>query len=590
MKNTWDLSLLYKDEEEFEKDFVYIKETIIPQFSLLAGKLNETENLKKYLLLEREATPIISRLGMYCSMKSDLDKKDSKSDILLQRVDSLYSQLIEQTSYYQPEILSLGKEKIDSFLKDNPEFSDFDYTFEKLFNSQEYVLAKTEEQLLSYFTSLQQSGSSLYSKLTVADYIPKKIKLSNNREVEVNMANWTKLISESDNEEDREKIFLSLYSYYDEHKNVYAEIYNSVLQSQKAEMKARGYKSILQEHLSSNKIPEEVFLNLIDVASKENHSLKKYFQLKKEHLNLSKYHTYDRFLHLAKSQKKYTYDEAKELFYKSIDHLPEDFKNKAREATREGYVDVYHKLGKRTGAYSNGGYDIHPFILLNFNDTLEDVFTLAHEAGHSIHTLYSIESQPIVKQDYTIFVAEIASTFNEHNLLDYLMKSGTLSKEDKIALLEKAIDEVASTFYRQALFAHYEYNISNLAIENKPINHQILSDEMKKLYQMYYGLDIEDEKLKKLVWAYIPHLFYTPFYVYQYATSFTASMLIYQNVKKGLPGAFDKYINMLRSGGKTYPINEVKEAGVDLTRRDTFMSVVNYIDDLVSQLEKILND
>ena len=164
------------------------------------------------------------------------------------------------------------------------------------------------------------------------------------------------------------------------------------------------------------------------------------------------------------------------------------------------------------------------------------------------------------------------------------MKSGTLSKEDKIALLEKAIDEVASTFYRQALFAHYEYNISNLAIENKPINHQILSDEMKKLYQMYYGLDIEDEKLKKLVWAYIPHLFYTPFYVYQYATSFTASMLIYQNVKKGLPGAFDKYINMLRSGGKTYPINEVKEAGVDLTRRDTFMSVVNYIDDLVSQL------
>ena len=210
MKNTWDLSLLYKDEEEFEKDFVYIKDTIIPQFSLLAGKLNETENLKKYLLLEREATPIISRLGMYCSMKSDLDKKDSKSDILLQRVDSLYSQLIEQTSYYQPEILSLGKEKIDSFLKDNPEFSDFDYTFEKLFNSQEYVLAKTEEQLLSYFTSLQQSGSSLYSKLTVADYIPKTIKLSNNREVEVNMANWTKLISESDNEEDREKIFLSL--------------------------------------------------------------------------------------------------------------------------------------------------------------------------------------------------------------------------------------------------------------------------------------------------------------------------------------------------------------------------------------------
>ena len=360
------------------------------------------------------------------------------------------------------------------------------------------------------------------------------------------------------------------------------------MQAEIAEKKARGYSSILQAHLFRNKIPEDVFYNLIDVASTNNDGLKKYLNLRKKYLKLDKYHTYDRFLKLAHSEKKYTYEEGKELFFKSIEKFPEDFKNKAREVTKDGYVDVYHSLGKRTGAYSSGGENVHPFILLNYNDTLEDVFTLAHESGHSIHTLYSMESQPVVKQNYTIFVAEIASTFNEHNLLDYLMKSDSLSRNDKITLLEKAIDEIVATFYRQTLFGHYEYNISKMVEEGKPINHEVLSNEMISLYKMYYGLDINDEKVKKYVWAYIPHLFYTPFYVYQYATSFTASMLIYKNVKNNVPGAFDNYIKMLKSGGSDYPIEEVKLAGVDLTKKDAFLSVTSYMDELVNQLEKLL--
>ena len=241
---------------------------------------------------------------------------------------------------------------------------------------------------------------------------------------------------------------------------------------------------------------------------------------------------------------------------------------------RPGYVDVYPSLGKRTGAYSNGGYDHHPFILLNFQGELDDVFTLAHESGHSMHTLYSEESQPTLKQDYTIFVAEIASTFNEHNLLDYLLASGTLSHEDRIALLQKAIDEICSTFYRQTLFGHYEYEASLLAEKGEPINYQVLSSIMTRLYKQYYGIDIEEEKLKPLVWAYIPHLFYTPFYVYQYATSFTSSMLIYEKVKAKEPEAFTSYVNLLRSGGSDFPIEQVKKAGVDLTSKEPFEAVV----------------
>lgn len=588
MKNKWDLTLIYKDEESFKKDLDLIKEVYIKKMASFEGKLSNEKSLKEYLNLNREVTPILTKVGMFASMRSDLDKKNTKNATALQEVEYVYSLLSENLAYVEPELLAIGKDKIDLFLKNNHDYNDFDYYFDKLFNGAKFVLGNKEEKLVSYFSQLENEGSTLYSQLSVGDYTPKNIKLKSGKEIEVNQANWTSLIPTLDNEEDRQKVFESLYSYYDEHKNIYGEIYNSVMQAEIAEKKARGYSSILQAHLFRNKIPEDVFYNLIDVASTNNDGLKKYLNLRKKYLKLDKYHTYDRFLKLAHSEKKYTYEEGKELFFKSIEKFPEDFKNKAREVTKDGYVDVYHSLGKRTGAYSSGGENVHPFILLNYNDTLEDVFTLAHESGHSIHTLYSMESQPVIKQNYTIFVAEIASTFNEHNLLDYLMKSDSLSRNDKITLLEKAIDEIVATFYRQTLFGHYEYNISKMVEEGKPINHEVLSNEMISLYKMYYGLDINDEKVKKYVWAYIPHLFYTPFYVYQYATSFTASMLIYKNVKNNVPGAFDNYIKMLKSGGSDYPIEEVKLAGVDLTKKDAFLSVTSYMDELVNQLEKLL--
>lgn len=590
MKNKWDLTFIYKDEESFKKDLETVKNDYINKMSSFEGKLKDDKSLKEYLNLNREVTPILTKLGMFASMRSDLDKKDTKNATALQEVEYVYSLLNEKLSYVEPEILSIGKDKIDLFLKNNPDYNDFDYYFDKLFNGAKFVLANKEEKLVSYFSQLENEGSTLYSQLSVGDYIPKNVTLKSGKEIEVNQANWTSLIPTLDNEDDRQKVFESLYSYYEEHKNVYGEIYNTVMQAEVAEKKARGYSSILQAHLFRNKIPEAVFHNLVDVASTCNAGLKKYLNLRKKYLKLDKYHTYDRFLKLTHSEKKYTYDEGKELFFKSIEKFPEDFKNKAREVTKDGYVDVYHSLGKRTGAYSSGGENVHPFILLNYNDTLEDVFTLAHESGHSIHTLYSMEAQPVVKQGYTIFVAEIASTFNEHNLLDFLMKSGTLSRNDKITLLEKAIDEIVATFYRQTSFGHYEYNISKMVEEGKPINHEVLSNEMIKLYKMYYGLDINEEKVKKYVWAYIPHLFYTPFYVYQYATSFTASMLIYKNVKNNVPGAFDNYIKMLKSGGSDYPIEEVKLAGVDLTEKEAFLAVTSYMDELVDQLEKLLED
>ena len=588
MKETWDLSRIYESEEAFQKDFLDIKERVIPALESLKGQLNQERKFSKYLSLMRESDEKISRLYMFCSMRSDLDKRVVENNSAVAKMRTLLNDFSAAISYADPEILSLGKDYVELYFKNHPEDKDFDFEYEKLFRGADYVLPAALEKLATCFSPLQSMGGTLYSQLSVSDYVPKKVTLKDGSEVEVNQANWTTLVSEAKCEEDRKAIFESLYSYYDEHKNVYGEIYNAVLQSQLAEMKARGYSSILQSHLYRNKIDESVFLNLIDVASTHAAPLHKYLQIRAKYLGLEKYHTYDRFLSLAESDKKYTYEEARELFFKSIEKFPADFQAKAHEVSAEGYVDVYHQPGKRTGAYSNGGENVHPYILLNFNGQLEDVFTLAHESGHSIHTLYSMESQPVMKQSYTIFVAEIASTFNEHNLLDYLMESGELSKQDKIALLQKSIDQIMSTFYRQTLFAHYEYNISKKVEQGIPLNYEILCQEMISLYKTYYGLDIQEEKVKPFVWAYIPHLFYSPFYVYQYATSFTASMLIYENVKKGKANAFENYIQMLRSGGSTYPIDEVKIAGVDLTKKEAFLAVTSRMEELVDQLEKLL--
>ena len=590
-KYQWDLTYFFKSEEEFLKALEDFK-SLPPKLGALQGKLNDEECLKEALRIQREIEVSLSKLYFFASMRSDRNKKDVANASDVMKVRSLFTLLGENTAYFEPEILSLGKEKLEAFLNDNPEFEEFRFGFEKLFRGQDHVLTPDKELLLSAFSPIRSEASLLYSALTTADGTPKEATLEDGSKVTVTQANWTSLVADAKSEEDRKRIFEALYSQYEAHKNTYAEIYRLGLENQLATMKTRGYKSILDTHLYGNAIPEEVFLNLIEVASSEEGSapLKKYYEIKRKYLGLEKFRSYDRFVQLAKSDKKYTFEQAQETFFDSIKNFPEDYQEKAREVNKAGFVDVYPGEGKRSGAYSNGGANFHPYILLNFNGELDDVFTLAHESGHSIHTLYSEESQPLMTQDYTIFVAEIASTFNEHNLLDYFLSSGTLSKQDQIFLLQKSIDEICSTFYRQTLFGHYEYLVAKKAEAQEPINYEVLNEVMVDLYKKYYGIDISEEVYKPLVWAYIPHLFNSPFYVYQYATSFTSSMLIYQNVKEGKPGAFEKHIGLLRSGGSDYPVEQVKKAGVDLTTKEPYLAVVNRMKFLVDRLEKLLSE
>lgn len=584
----WDLTYHFKNQEEFEKSLEEVNK-LVEQFKEYEGKLSNEEYFVKYFLLTRKFENDASRVYQYASLKSDLNKKDVENAANLNRCRMALYALSEVVSYAEPEIISIGEKKVMEFIDRNPEIAEFRFSLEKLFRGAKHVLDASSEKLLSLYAPITSSAAELYSALAVGDGKNQEVKLKNKKVVTVTQGNYRSLIASSDNATDRKKIFEAVFRTFDEHKTTYATIYNNVLQTNKATSKARNYDSVLESYLYNDNIPTKVFTNLIEVAGKYNKSLKKYIRLRKKYLGLKQYHTYDRFLELAHSNKEYTYEEAKELFFNSISQFPQDFQDKAHEVLKDGFVDVMEKVGKRTGAYSSSVANLHPFILLNFDNTLDSVFTVAHEAGHSIHSMYATQTQPTMLQDYTIFVSEIASTFNEHTLLDYFLSLPDATKEEKIMVIQKAIDEIMGTFYRQTLFAEYEYLANNEVAKGNPINHQVLSQIMIDLYKKYYGLDITKEGVKQYVWAYIPHLFYTPFYVYQYATSFAASFKIYKDVKEKVPGAFNRYINLLKSGGSKYPVDQAKEAGVDFTKKDAYMAVVERMDNLVDELEKLLN-
>jgi oligoendopeptidase F len=584
----WDLTYLFPTPEAWEKAFQEVQ-ALIQSLPAFQGHLGEESRFVEYYRTQKEITKKGYRVYQYASLKSDLNKKDQANAANLQKVQIAFAQMGEAVAFEEPELIGLGKEKVLSFVDAHPELEEMRFGFQKLFRRQEHVLDNQSEALLANFQRLASAGGELYSNLSVADIQNNDVMMDDGKIVTITNSNYRSYLAKSQSARERKEIFESVFSYYDVHKTTYAGIYRTVLEADYALMKARKYPSCVEAALFNNAIPVEVYRSLAAVARENTQPIKKYIGLRQKFLNLSEYHTYDRFLPLVRSDKEYEFEEAKKLFFASIRHFPADFQDKAREVLKDGFVDVYEAEGKRTGAYSSSVVDTHPFILLNYSKTLDDVFTVAHEAGHSMHSMYAAESQPTMLQDYTIFVAEVASTFNEHNLLDYFIKESKASRNEKISLLQRTIDDILATFYRQTLFAIYELETHRLIENNQPITPDVLSDIMIGLYKEFYGLDITKEEVKQYVWAYIPHLFYTPFYVYQYATSFATSLKLYENVKNGIPGAFDRYLGLLKSGGSDFPVEQIRKAGVDLTQKDAFLAVANRLKELVDQLEVEIN-
>ena len=584
----WDLTLIYKAKEDYIKDFNSLDNDVL-KIEALKGKLNTEEGLVEYKRVSKAFGLKLSKIFTYVSMAYDLNQKDNNAAMEVQKVFQKYNEFSVRMAFTSPEIISYGKELISNIVNNNEELKVLSYDMDKLFRSQSFYLDEKSEALMANYGNVVNSFSDLYDKLAVSDRNSVKVTISTGEELELSESNFQYYLGILNNLDDRRIVFEAIYNYYETQKNTFATIYNGLMQSELVEVKNRGYNNILESHLYHNNIPSEVFYSLIDVASNQSAPLKRYIELRRKHFGIEKYHTYDRFLQFSECDTEYSYQASKEMVLDACKALGEDYYNHACQALEDGRVSALSTDGKRTGAYSTSTYEEGTFILLNHNNNLDSAFTVAHEAGHSIHSLYANENQEYENANYTIFVAEIASTYNEQLFLDYIMKKSN-NKAEKIQVLQQALDNIMSTFYRQTLFANYEDLAHKLVEQGTPVTCEALQGIMEELYVKYYGIDLKTEPLKNNVWAYIPHFYHTPYYVYQYATSFAASLAIYENVKTGDKEALSNYIKMLSMGGSTYPVDIVKVAGVDLTKTDAFKAVVNRMDELVDQLEALLNE
>ena len=594
-KYKWNTEDIYKNWNEWQKDVEKMKELMreIPQYE---NKIeNSREEFVKLIHLEEKLSRILEKVYLYPYMLKDLDSTDQLVSQKLQEIEFLYAQFSVATSWISPKILEIPKETLKKWIDENDEIKDHKFNLMELYRLKAHVLDKDKEKLLSHFSQYMGAVNDIYDELSTSDIKWNEIVLSTGEKVLVTNGMYSKILDGNKNQDDRRKAFEALYSSYDINKNTYSAIYKGILQRDAAGTKAKNYNSTVEKALEPNNIPVKVYENLINSAKENSGPLKKYVEFRKKQLGLDSYHYYDNQIKLVDYTREFPYKEAKEIVLKSVEPLGEDYTKNLEKAIGEGWLDVYETPNKRSGAYSLNIYDVHPYMLLNYNGTMDAVFTLAHELGHTLHSMYSTKYQPYATNDYTIFVAEVASTFNERLLLDYMLKNTTDHKE-KIALIEEAIGNIMGTYYIQALFAAYEYEAHKLAEEGNPITPDVLSEIMTKLFAEYFGDSLVMDELQKIIWARIPHFFNSPYYVYQYATSFAASSRLYEKVtnEKYSPEereeARKKYIELLKSGGNNYPIEQLKLAGVNLEEKENFEAVAHEMTRLIGLLEKELKD
>lgn len=593
-KYKWNMTDFYLDWAEWDKDLETLKSMMkeIPQYK---GQIkDDSKKFVELIKLEEKMGRLLDKLYVYVYMLKDLDSKDEVSSVKLQEIQAIYTEYSVSAAWITPEILQIPKETMERWIDENPELKDNRFGLMEIYRLQGHVLDEGKEKLLSYYGQYMGAPHDIYAELSISDMKWNEVKLSDGYEGPVTNGVYSKVLATNRNQEDRKKAFEALYGAFDNNKNTYGAIYRALLQRDVASSKGRNYNSSLEKALEPKNVPTEVYTTLLKSAIDNNTPLQRYVNLRKKALGLKEYHYYDNSINIVEYDKTFDYDVAKEMVYNSVAPLGEDYSAKMNRAISEGWIDVFETENKRSGAYSIGIYDVHPYMLLNYQSTLDDVFTLAHELGHTLHTMLSNENQPYATHDYTIFVAEVASTFNERLLLDYMIKNSN-DPIEKIALIEQALGNIVGTFYIQTLFANYEYQAHKLIEEGKAVTPDVLSGIMNNLFKEYFGDSITMDELQKIIWARIPHFFNSPYYVYQYATSFASSANLYDRItntkysEEERTKAKEDYLTLLKSGGNDHPMNQLKKAGVDLEKVESFHAVAVEFDRLLDILEEELN-
>lgn len=593
-KYKWNMTDFYPDWAEWDKELETLKSMMkeIPQYK---GQIkDDSKKFVELIKLEEKIGRLLDKLYVYVYMLKDLDSKDEVSSVKLQEIQAIYTEYSVSAAWITPEILQIPKETMERWIEENPELKDNRFGLMEIYRLQGHVLDEGKEKLLSYYGQYMGAPHDIYAELSISDMKWNEVKLSDGYEGPVTNGVYSKVLATNRNQEDRKKAFEALYGAFDNNKNTYGAIYRALLQRDVASSKGRNYNSSLEKALEPKNVPTEVYTTLLKSAIDNNAPLQRYVNLRKKALGLKEYHYYDNSINIVEYDKTFDYDVAKEMVYNSVAPLGEDYSAKMNRAISEGWIDVFETENKRSGAYSIGIYDVHPYMLLNYQSTLDDVFTLAHELGHTLHTMLSNENQPYATHDYTIFVAEVASTFNERLLLDYMIKNSN-DPIEKIALIEQALGNIVGTFYIQTLFANYEYQAHKLIEEGKAVTPDVLSGIMDNLFKEYFGDSITMDELQKIIWARIPHFFNSPYYVYQYATSFASSANLYDRItntkysEEERTKAKEDYLTLLKSGGNDHPMNQLKKAGVDLEKVESFHAVAVEFDRFLDILEEELN-
>ena len=582
---TWNLADVFPDWAAWERASAELSQGI-ESFAGLQGTLARGADR---LLQALHATDALGQLAYkvyyYAALKFDEDQRDNPVNARRQQVQALLARWAQATSWFNPELLKIPLETVRTWMADHPDLRVYRFAIEDLYRLQAHVLDEDGERLLSLANRLENAADEAYEALSTADIQYPTVTLSTGESVRMTYGQYRAMLATSRVQDDRRLAFTSLHETFAANQNTYAALYNGVIQRDWFVARARRYRTSLEAALFGNNIPPAVVTTLIETARAGVGALQRYHRLRRRALGLADYHHYDGQVPLVEFDRRYEYDDVKDWVVESVAPLGDDYQNQLRKAFGGRWIDVYETPGKRTGAYSAPVYGVHPYMLLNWNHTLDAVFTLAHEMGHSMHTLLSHAHQPFVYSGYTIFVAEVPSTLSEALLLEHLL-GATSDPKERIVLLQHAIDELEGTFFRQVMFADFELQAHRLVESGQPVTADALGDLYFRLHREWHGDAILYDDLSRITWARIPHFFNSPYYVYQYATCYASTARLVRDIlRDGRQAAVERFLSLLKAGSSDHPMTLLRQAGVDLEDPGTVGAVIDHMSALVSQLE-----
>jgi len=584
----WDFSAIYPNWQAWEAGMAEI-EAKMEAFAKLKGSLAQgpAAVLRAYQGYD-EIGKLQYLVYRYPQLQRDTDTRDQAVAARFQRVGAVFAKFDTATSWFTPELLKVPQATMEKWIADTPALSPYRFTILDNYRQQKHVLDEAGERLLSLASQFNRTPQATYQELSTSDIKFPSITLADGKEVTLSPGNYSALLESNPNQADRARAAAAHIGTYGATANTYAAIYNSLAQRDWFMAQARNFPTTLDAALDGNNIPRPVVETLVETTRAGTAPLQRYLKLKKKLLGLQEFHLYDNFVPVFRSDKTYPYEQARDAVLASVAPLGADYVAKYRRFVAGGRVDVYENEGKKSGAYSAGVYGVGPYLLLNHNDTLDSLFTLAHEGGHAMHTVLSYETQPFVTADYTIFVAEVASTTNERFLLEHLLKQ-TSDPKERFLLLQHSVQEIVNTFYTQVMFADFELQAHRRVEKGEPVTTEVLNTIYADLLKAYYGDAVTVDEFYKFTWSRIPHFFNTPYYVFQYATCFASSAQLFNAMNTGpqaeRQAATERYLTLLKSGGNDHPMAQLKKAGVDLTQRATVQAVVEQMDALVTRMQ-----